>query len=130
MHRPQPPLGLVEQRRDADGMRPALVQHVHQVVEGDAAIDNVLDNQHLRPFERNVQVLGDLHFTRTGFPFPVTGNAHEVDVHVALHGPRQVRQEEGGAFQNGDHVEAPAGIIAGNLFAEFLDPGLDLLGGD
>ena len=45
-------------------MRPALVQHVHQVVEGDAAIDNVLDDQHLGAFERNVQVLGDLHFTR------------------------------------------------------------------
>src|ERR1035437_6183192 len=39
VHWPQAALGLIHQGRDADGMRLALIQHVHQIVQGYPAID-------------------------------------------------------------------------------------------
>src|SRR5450759_4580078 len=44
VHGPQAALGLVHEGGDADGVRLALIQHVHQIVEGYAAIHDVFDN--------------------------------------------------------------------------------------
>src|ERR1035437_3056906 len=117
VHWPQAALGLIHQGRDADGMRLALIQHVHQIVQGYPAIHDVFDNQHVGALKRNVEVLGDLDFAGTGFAFTVGGDAHEINLDIASHGAGQVRHEENRAFENANHVQIPGGVIRRDLYA-------------
>src|ERR1017187_520332 len=126
----KPPLGFVQERRDADRLGPPLFQHVHEIIQGHAAIDDVLHDQYVGAFERDVEILCDLHFAGTALPLAVRRDPHKVDKYVALHGACQIRQKKAGALEDADHVEVSVGIITGDLVAEFTDSGLDLLGRD
>src|SRR5918992_652418 len=53
----QTPCGLVEQAADADRGRIALPQVAQQVVQGEAGVDDVLDNDDVAPLDRLRQVL-------------------------------------------------------------------------
>src|ERR1039458_2720909 len=126
----QAAFGLVEQRGDADGVGLALIEQMHEVVESDARIDDVFDDQDVGPFQRNVEVLRDLDFPGAGSALPIGGDAHEIDGDVALHGAGQIGEEETGPLKNANELQLARGIIAGNLRAKLADPSLDLLGGD
>src|ERR1017187_407672 len=127
---PQAAFGLVEQGGDADGVGLALVEQMHEVVESDACIHNVFDNQDVGAFERNVEVLGDLDFTGAGSALAISGDAHEIEGDVALEGAGQIGEEKAGSLKNANELQLARGIIAGNLRAKLADPRLDLLGGD
>src|SRR6185437_15263801 len=71
-----------------------------------------------------------LDFARTGLAFAVTGDAHEVDGHVAVQSAGEVGHEERGALEDADHVQLAGGVIGRNLFAQFAQARLDLLGGN
>ena len=127
VHRPQPPAGLVQQGGDAQGARPPLLQHVDEIVQRHAAVDDVLDHQHVRALDGAVEVLGQPHLARGGLALAIRGNADEVDARRLPHRARQVGQEEAGAFENG-HQPHAVRVIFVDLRAELADPALDRLG--
>src|SRR5205823_4473064 len=112
-----PALRLIEQRGDAYRVRLALPQHLHQVRQSHAAIDDVLDDQYIRAFHRLVQIFSNLHFARAGLALSIAGDSHEFDEGVALDGPRQVREKNVRSFENTNQVQSTGWIIGVNLYA-------------
>src|SRR5262249_32654021 len=104
-HGAHPPLRLIQQRRDAHRLGLPLLEQIDQVIQRNTAIDNILDDQHMRVLERDVEILGDLDFTRGRLALAVTGDAHEVDADVALDGAGEIGQKEARPLENADHVE-------------------------
>ena len=71
-------------------MRLALAQYLHQVAQRHSAIDDVLDNQHIRALDRVIQILGDFHFAGAGLSLTVAGDSHEFHEGIALDGAGEV----------------------------------------
>src|SRR5215472_11412883 len=78
--------------------------------------------------ERDVEILCDPHLSGAALAFSVAGNPHEVQSDVPLDGPRQIGQEEAGAFENADELERSGGVIGSDLAAKFFDAALNFVG--
>src|SRR5580700_7439218 len=75
------------------------VQVAAQVVQGQAAVDDVLDHQDVPTVEFGVEVLDDPHHPRRPGGAAVRRHGHEVDVDRELDGPTEVAHEQHGALE-------------------------------
>jgi len=91
----QPPVGAVEQRAHLDGFGAAEPQRREQVVEREAGVDDVLDDQHVRAAHRPVDVLQQPDAAaRPGGGAAVGRDRDEVQPLGDRQPPRQVGQED------------------------------------
>ena len=98
-----PLLALLDQQRaDLHALGLAGREVAPQVVERQAAVDDVLDDQHVAALELGVEVLDDAHHARRLRGAAVGGHGHEVDVDRQGDGPAEVAHEEHGALEHGD----------------------------
>ena len=98
-----PLLALLDQERaHLDALGRAGVQVAAQVVQREAAVDDVLDHQDVAALELGVEVLDDAHHARGLGGAAVGGHGHEVDVDGQVDGPAQVAHEEHGPLEHGD----------------------------
>src|SRR3712207_9139308 len=58
------PLGLGEQGTDLERGRLARAQRAKEVLKREARVDDVLDDDHLPPGDRRLEVLEDAHYAR------------------------------------------------------------------
>ena len=88
------------------------LQVAHQVLEGEAGVDDVLDDQHVAALDRGVEVLEDADHARGVGLRAVAGDRHEVDLAGDVDVAHQVGEEEHGALQHADHDQVAALVVA------------------
>src|SRR5579871_4834650 len=118
---------LIEQRADAQAERPALAKHLHQVVQGLPAIDDVFDDQDMLLLHRPFQVFEDAHDAARFGAVAVAGNGHIVDLQWQVNGACQVGDEGHGSLERTQQQQVDVFVILCDLLAEFQDFGLNLL---
>jgi hypothetical protein len=112
-----------ERRGLAERERPA------QVVERQARVDHVLDDEHVAAGDLRVEVLEQADpRVAAGGRAGVAGELDEVELVGDRQRAREVGDEDEARLQGGDEQRLPAGVVTGELGAELLDPRRDLLG--
>ena len=123
-------LRLGQQGADLQRGRIARLQVAHQVLQGEAGVDDVLDDQHVAVFDRRIEVLEDAHHARGVGLRAVAGDRHEVDLAGDVDAAHQVGEKEDRALEHADHEEVTPGVLLADLAAELGDPPLQVLAGD
>ena len=103
---------LAEQARGPQRFRVAVAEHVLQVVERQAGVDDVLDDDDVAAVEGRVEILEQPHFARRGRPLGVARDRHEVGRHVAGDVPNEIGEKDEGALQDGDDVQVVRKVAA------------------
>ena len=117
---------LHQQGADLEAGRTAGQQVALEVVEGEPAVDDVLDDEDVAVGQVDVEVLHDAHHPRRPGGAAVGGDRHEVDLDRQRDGPGQVAHEHEGALQHPDEQRRSVGVVVGDLPAELDDPGLEV----
>src|SRR5205085_1713520 len=105
--------------------RPTGGQGAPEVGEGEARVDDVLDEQDVPAGQVDVQVLHDPHDARGAGGVAVGGHGHEVDLEGQGDGPGQVAHEHGRALEHADQEGRPALVVGGDGRPELGHPGLE-----
>jgi len=122
-------IGAVEQRRDRKRGGPAEREQLAEVVERQASVDHVLDDQHVPAFDRGVQVFQQSHpLVSAGDGAPVAGELDEIELVKQRDRAREVGDEEEGTLERRDEQEIEAGVVGGDVSTELGNARLDLLG--
>jgi hypothetical protein len=126
----EPPVWPVQQRAGRDLTRPAEGERLDQVVERQARVDHVLDDEDVTPRDREVEILdqANLGLAAEGAVIPCEDD--EVESVGDLDRPREVGQEDERALENGDEDGLAAGVIGCDLCSQLVDPCLDLITGE
>src|SRR5439155_16075672 len=98
--------GLVQQGASDHRPRSATLQLAQEVGEGEAGVDDVLDEDDVPTGHVQIQVLDDADPARVR---GVMGDRHEVDFGHDGHGPGHVGQEGNAALENGNQDD-PVGV--------------------
>src|ERR1019366_3253413 len=94
-----------------------------QVAEGEAAVDDVLDHQHMAVEEVEVEVLHDAHHARGPGGAPVGRDGHEVDLAGQGDGLGEVAHEHEGALQHPDQQWRSPLVVGSDGRTELGDTG-------
>src|SRR5437868_182706 len=119
--------GLRHQRRDLERGRLARLEVADQVGEGEARVDDVLDDEHVPPLDVDVQVLEDPDDAGGVGGGAVARDRHEVDLARHRQVPHEIRHEEDGALQDADEQRVAARVEVRDLVTELGDPRLQRL---
>src|SRR3990170_1688865 len=122
--------GLPEQGADLQTRRATAAQVLEEVVQREARVHDVLDEQHVAPLEVVVQVLQDPDDARGLRRGSVRRDGHEVHLDRQPHVAREIGHHHEGALQHADEQEVAALVVLGDLVSEVPEHPLDLLLGD
>ena len=123
-----PPRRLGEQGADLERGRLARAQVLEQVAQGEARVDDVLDDEHVPALDLGVEVLEDAHDAGRVGRRAVARDGHEVE--GAGHGDatREVGHEEDRSLEDADEQELLARVVGFEICArQLVDPRLELL---
>jgi hypothetical protein len=121
-----PPVRPVEERDGGERRGRAQRQRAAEVVERQAGVDDVLDEQDVPAGDLLVEVLEE-----TGLPLApglgaaVAGELDEVDVVEDRQRPGEVGQEDGRGLQRGDEEGFEAFVVGRDVVGELADSMLD-----
>jgi hypothetical protein len=123
------PVRTVEERDRGERARGAELERAAEVVERQARVDDVLDDQDVAPLDRGVEVLEEPdRRASAGLVGAVAGELDEVDVVDDRKRAAEVDEEDDARLQRRDEERLPAGIVLPDLGAELTDPRGDLRG--
>ena len=105
-------------------------QVLQQVVEGEAAVDDVLDHDDVAAAEVDVEVLHDAHHTAGLGGAAVGRHRHEVELDRQVDVAGQVGHEHQRALEHADQQRGTALVVAGDLLAELGEALVEHLLGD
>ena len=105
----------------------AALKVLHQVLEGQARVQNVLDDQHVATTDVDIQVLNDTHDARRLHTVAIARNSHEIDVGRQLDLAHQVAHKDNGAAQDRDQHQILTSVVARNLLAQARNDTFDIL---
>ena len=120
---------LIEQGGNGDGGRTADTEIVLEIVQRDAAVENVLDEDDVAALDVLIQVLVDLHGAGGRGLVAVGRHGHEIDRARNGDAAHQVGHEHKAALEHADEQRLTAVKIPGNLGTQLRRARLDLLGG-
>ncbi len=103
---------------------------LQQVVQREARVHDVLDQQDIAALELVVEVLEDAHDARGLRGRAVGGDGHEVELERQPDVPREVGHHHEGALEDPDEQQLAAGVVGRDALAHLPQLALDLLGGD
>src|ERR1700674_4923376 len=115
------PLRLVEQRRDLQRIRLALLQNTQQGPESETRIQNIFDHDDVQALDAGVEVLVEPHLPGSLATMPITGNGHKIERHLDANMTNQIRKKNSRALEDADQVNALAFIILRNLKSHFAN---------
>src|ERR1039457_3282307 len=121
---------LHQQGADLEAGRAARLEVPAQVVEGEAAVDDVLDDQHVAAGQVGVEVLHDPDHARGAGRAPVRRDRHKVDVDREVDHAGEIAHEDHGALQDPDEERRFGGVVGGDGGAQLCHPRGQSLGGD
>jgi hypothetical protein len=122
----------VEERRRRERGRVPELQRAHEVVERQARVDHVLDDDDVAALDLAVQVLEEADpAVPAGLGVrPVAGELDEVERVRGGDAPRQVREEDVARLERRDEQRLPVGVVARDLGTELADARRELLRGE
>jgi hypothetical protein len=123
-------LGFVETGGDLERCRFVLEHEAAEVAEGEAGVEDVFDEDDVFAFDGIVDVLYELDGAGGDLGAAVAGDGDEVEGVVDLDGAGEVGEEDGSAFEDADEDDAVSGVVGGDLLADGVDAGGDLLFGE
>jgi hypothetical protein len=118
----EPTVGPVQQRAGRDLTRPAQGERLDQVVERQARVDHVLDDEDVTPRYREVEILDQANLGLAAEGAVIPGEDDEVEGVGDLDRAREVGQEDERALENGDQDRLATGIIVRDLRSQLVDP--------
>src|SRR5262249_34746267 len=104
-------------------------QQLQHVVEGQARVHDVLDDQEVAAIEALRKVLDELDLARGLRGRSVGRDRDVVEGERQVDGAREVGEERAGALQDADEVRLLAGVVGGDLRAHLGHARLDLFVG-
>src|SRR5687768_1145748 len=116
---------LAEQTRRAQRLRPAGAEDLLQVGEGQARVDDVFDNNDVPAVQGGVEIFQQPDLSRRRRALGVARNRHEIERDLSIHPAYQVREEDEGALEHGDEMQAIR-EVAPDLRRQLADPRLNL----
>src|ERR1017187_5201985 len=121
---------LHQQGADLETRRAARLEVPAEGVEGEAAVDDVLDHQHVAAGQVGIEVLHDPDHARGAGRAPVRRNRHEVDVDREVDRAGKVAHEDHGTLQDPDEERRVVGVVGRDGGAQLGHPLGQGLGGD
>ena len=118
------PCWLIQQCGYMHGGRPADLEIILQIIERNAGIQDVLDQDEMPVGNILIEILVDFHGPRRRCS-AVRGNRHKVHGTRYVHIPHQVRHKDETAFQHADEDRILILKIPGDLFSDLCDLCLD-----
>jgi hypothetical protein len=123
----EPPVGPVQQGAGRDLTRLAQGERLDQVVERQARVDHVLDDEDVTPRDREIEILDQSNLGLAAERPLIPCEDDEVESVGDLDRAREVGEEDERALENGDEDGLAAGVIARDLRPQLDDPCLDLV---
>src|SRR5829696_8018518 len=123
-------LGLREQRAHLERAGSARAEVAQQVLQRQARVDDVLDDEDVATLDRGVEVLEDADDPRGLRRRAIGGDGHEVDLARDVERPHEIRQEEDGALEHADEERLAALVVLRDLSAQLSDATGQLVGLD
>jgi hypothetical protein len=123
----EPAVRPVEQRAGSDLARPAELEGLDEVVESQARVDDVLDDEDVPTGDREVEILDQPDLRAAAERPVVAGQDDELECVRRRDRPREVGEEDEGTLEDGDENRAAARVVRGDLRPELGDPGPDLV---
>src|SRR5215207_4224037 len=122
-----PALGLGQQGAHLQRRRIARAEVAQQVLQGQAGVDDVLDDEHVAPLDRRVEVLEDADDARGLGGRAIGGHGHEVDLARTVDVAHEVGKEEDRPLEHADQQQIALLVVARDLGAQLADPVLELV---
>jgi hypothetical protein len=125
----QAPVRAVEQRRHGERARVPQKQRLAQIVEGQAGVDDVLDDEYVPTVDAGVEVLqqADARRLRAASVRVVRRELDEVEVVEDRRRPREVGEEDEARLQRRDEERLETVVVGRDVGTELLDSALDLV---
>jgi hypothetical protein len=123
----QPAVGPVEQRAGGDLPRPAELERLDEVVERQARVDDVLDDEDVAAGDRQVEVLDQADLRPAAERPVVAREDDEVERVRFVERPGEVGEEDEGALEDGDQDGVATGVVGRDLRSQLGDPAPDLV---
>ncbi len=120
---------LIQQGADPHAVRPPhQLELLAEERDGCAAVDDVFDQHHVAPKDRQFGDLGEAGAAIRGRARAIRADAHhiEVDRHRWSNSPRQVSQVEGGPGEDPDEGQGAASIVGAEVGPQLAHALLDL----
>ena len=102
--------------------RTARLEDLLQVVQRQAGIDDVLDDDHVAAFDAGIEVLREADFAGRRGRGAVTRAGHEVDADLAVHRANQVAEEQERALEDADEMQLAAREVGADFLGQRADP--------
>lgn len=123
-------LGFAEECRDGEGGGSSGLEDVAKVLEGEAGVHDVFDENDMLPFDVNVVVFFEVD-DAGGLAFAVpTGDLDVVNAEVEVNGAGEIADVGDAPFEDADEDNALARVVGGDFCPHFGDFRLDVCGGD
>ena len=122
-----PPRGLVEQRHDLDRGGLPRVEHVGEVVEGEAGIHDVLNDDDVASRDAHIEVLVDADDAGMLGAVAVGRGGEKVDLAVIVELTHEIAEEMDRSLHDADEDGVLAPVFLGQYRAELFDLGAQLL---
>ena len=123
----EPPVGTVEERHRREARRAPQRERASQEVQGQAGVDDVLDDEDVAADDGRVEVLQQPD--GAGAPTRVGGELEEVDAVRDRQRSREIGEEDGARLERRDQQRLAAGVGLGQLGAQLADAAADLVTG-
>jgi hypothetical protein len=88
-------------------------QPIFQKLECAAAIDDIVNNEDVFPFDREFDILRDFNDARAFHSRSITGQPDKIDIDRDLKITNKIRKEHKGSLQNTDQHELPIPVVSG-----------------
>ena len=127
----EPPVRPVEERGGCERAGLPEAQRPEEVVEREAGVDDVVDQQDVAPADVEIEVLQQADAVLAArIGAPVACELEEVDPVHDRDRPREVGEEDEAGLEQADQDGLSAGVVLGDLPAELGDASRDLLGAE
>jgi hypothetical protein len=123
----EPAIGAIQEGARCHLARPAELEGLHEIVERQPGVDDVLDDEDIAVRDREVEVFDQTDLRPSPEGPVVAGEDDEVERMGDGKGPREIGEEDERPFEDGDDDGIPARIVLGQLRAELDDASLDLV---
>ncbi len=123
-------LGLVEAGGDLERGGLVLEHQAAEIAEGEAGVEDVLDDDDVLALDGVVDVLDELDGSGGDTGAAVAGDCDEVEGVIDADGAGEVSQEDGCAFEDADEDDGLTCVVGGDLGADCFSAFGDLLPGE
>src|SRR5207249_684776 len=109
--------GLVEKDARAQALRTARLERTFQRGQGEAGVDDVVDDEHVAARDVDAEVGDDPHRARGAGSRPVARRAEKIDGEIDRQPAHEVGDERHRALENADQHGIRPGVVAGDRAA-------------